>query len=188
MEQPARTKRKYRFYSRFFFGFFKNHRQDQKQFMEYTKSQKQRAIPRLIATGLVLQLFSALVPGEVDLFAAYGLTLTAVIANVTLLTSHYCLPSRRTLISHVTWFMIWLQLLASTLRRQGDTYNELLGWAALLQYLTMATLPFNPPTLLFYSHLSGIAYISTQFLNAALFEISLPPDLLNQVRIKYFFL
>lgn len=179
MEQPK--PKSYHIYAMFFSGLFTT-RRDQKLFLEYTKTQKQRAIPRLIATGLLLQLFTVFVPGEIDFVVAYALTLTAVIANLTLLALHYCVPSKRTFISHITWFVIWAQLLVSALRRLGDSFNELLGWAALLQYLTIATLPFSAPTLLLYTHLSMFAYIFVQYWSATMFDSELPRDLYNQVR------
>lgn len=179
---PSRPQPKtYHFYSWFFPGLFTT-RRDEKLFLEYTQSQKQRAIPRFIITGLFLQFYSALVPGELNFAIAYALTASAIIVNVSLLLLHYCLPSKRIIISHVTWFAIWAQLLVSAGRRVGDAYNELLGWAALLQHLTLATLPFNAPTLIVYSLLSMSAYIFTQYLNACDVEYVQPDDLFDQVR------
>ncbi|KOB76177.1 Adenylate cyclase, partial [Operophtera brumata] len=155
-------------------------RRDEKLFMEYTESQKQRAIPRLLVTGLILQLFTVIVPGELDFVFAYALTSTAVIANLTLLALHYYVRSKRSIISHLAWVVLWAQLLASALRRQGDAYDELLGWAALLQYLTLATLPFRALTLIIYSILSFSAYILVQYFNALMFEGRLPQDFLYQ--------
>lgn len=159
-------------------------RRDEKLFMEYTESQKQRAIPRLLVTGLILQLFTTIVPGELDFVFAYALTATAIVVNLTLLALNYYVKSKRTIISHLAWFVLWVQLLVSALRRQGDAYNELLGWAALLQYLTLATLPFRAFTLIIYSILSMSAYIIVQYLNALMFESRLPQDFLFQVSCK----
>nr|XP_026487706.1 adenylate cyclase type 8 [Vanessa tameamea]XP_026487708.1 adenylate cyclase type 8 [Vanessa tameamea]XP_026487709.1 adenylate cyclase type 8 [Vanessa tameamea] len=149
---------------------------EEKLYLAYTQRQRQRAILRLLAIGVLFQTFAALVPGERDLHFAYALMAVALIVNL-LLTAIYAFISRaRSALNHVAWFVLWMQLLVSASRRLGDSYNELLGWAVVLQYFTLATLPFHFMLLIIYSILSFAAYLAVQYYNASTAESRLADD------------
>lgn len=156
-------------------------KQEEKLYLEYTKHQRQRAIPRFLAVGVLIQAFAALVPGERDWVFAYASMIVALFANCTLAGLYVCFEKARTIVSHFTWLLLWTQLLISASRRLGDSYNELLGWAMILQYFTIATLPFRVVTLTIYSLLSMTAYIFVQYSNACASESKLPDDFTYQV-------
>lgn len=156
-------------------------RQEEKLYLEYTKRQKQRAIPRLLVIGVLIQAFAVLVPGERDLFFAYSSVVIALFTNLTLAALYGCVRRARTIISHLAWFVLWAQILVSASRRLGDSYNELLGWAVVLQYFTLAALPFQCVLLITYTVLSFAAYLFVQYYNALSSESRLPDDFICQV-------
>lgn len=156
-------------------------RQEEKLYLEYTKRQKQRAVPRLLAIGVLIQAFAALVPGERDLFFAYSSVIIALFANLTLAALYGCVRGARTAISHAAWIVLWAQLLVGASRRLGDSYNELLGWAVVLQYFTLAALPFQCFLMIIYSILSFTAFLLIQYYNASSSESRLPEDFVYQV-------
>ncbi|KAM3959069.1 adenylate cyclase 3 [Aphomia sociella] len=155
-------------------------REEEKLYTAYTNRQRQRAIPRLLITGILLQAFAVIVPGERDLFFAYTSVAISLFANLTLATVYACIRSVRPVLNHVAWLVLWIQLLISVSRRLGDSYNELLGWAIVLQYFTLATLPFHYIVLIFYSVISFTAYLLVQYYNASTSESRLAEDFCYQ--------
>lgn len=164
--------------------------EDETLYSAYTQRQRQRAVPRLLATGALLQAFAALVPGERDLGFAYSSVMLAIVTNVILAGIYYFVRHARPVLNHIAWLVLWIQLLVSASRRLGDSYNELLGWAVILQYFTLATLPFHHLLLVIYSTVSFSAYLLVQYYNASTSESRLPDDFCYQVYhfIKYFHL
>lgn len=154
---------------------------EEKLYLAYTQRQRQRAVLRLIATGVLFQAFAALVPGERDLHFAYASVAVALIVNLILAVTYAFIYRARTALNHVTWFVMWIQLLVSVSRRLGDSYNELLGWAVVLQYFTIATLPFHYMILIIYSTLSFIGYLTVQYYNASTAESRFADDFYLQV-------
>ncbi|XP_046961746.1 adenylate cyclase type 3 [Vanessa cardui] len=149
---------------------------EEKLYLAYTQRQRQRAILRLLAIGVLFQTFAALVPGERDLHFAYALMAVALVVNLLLAAIYAFISRARSALNHVAWFVLWMQLLVSASRRLGDSYNELLGWAVVLQYFTLATLPFHFMLLIIYSILSFAAYLAVQYYNASTAESRLADD------------
>lgn len=155
---------------------------DEELYTTYTHRQRQRAVPRLLAVFTIFNFYVFLIPGETKYMV--GLTTAAIgnTVNIILLIIFITLPeSGKTIASHYTWLCVWVLLLFNVSRRVGDTYNELLGWAVVMQYLTIAALPFHYIVIIIYSVLSLVAYLVVQFINAIQSETSLPDDFLYQV-------
>lgn len=155
--------------------------EEEQLYTAYTHRQRQRAVLRLLAIGVLLQIFAIVVPGERDLAFAYTSVAIALLANLTLAAAYACIRPARSALNHIAWLVVWIQLLVSVSRRLGDSYNELLGWAFLLQYFTLATLPFHYLLLILYSILSPIAYLLVQYYNASTAESRLAADFPYQV-------
>lgn len=155
--------------------------EEEKLYSAYTQRQRQRAVPRLLAIGALLQAFAAIVPGERDLSFAYASIAIALVANLILAAVYLFVRSARTLLNHIAWLVLWTQLLVSASRRLGDSYNELLGWAVVLQYFTLATLPLHHVLLILYSAISFCAYLLVQYYNASSSESRLADDFYFQV-------
>ncbi|OWR44922.1 putative Adenylate cyclase type [Danaus plexippus plexippus] len=149
---------------------------DEKLYLAYTQQQRQRAVLRLIITGVLFQVFASLVPGERDLHFAYKSVAISLVLNLILAVIYALFRKARTALNHIAWITLWVQLLVSTSRRLGDSYNELLGWAVVLQYFTLATLPFHYILLILYSTLSLTAYLLIQYYNATTTESRLAGD------------
>ncbi|XP_073941064.1 adenylate cyclase 3 [Choristoneura fumiferana] len=149
---------------------------EEELYTTYTQRQRQRAVPRLLAAGVLLQAYAALVPGERDLGFAYTFLTLALLVNLTLAVVYVCIRPARLALNHVAWIVLWAQLLVSASRRLGDSYNELLGWAVVLQYFTLAALPFHYLLLILYSAISFTAYLLIQYYNAVISESRLPED------------
>lgn len=150
--------------------------EEEKLYSAYTQQQRQKAVPHLLAIGVLLQAFAVVVPGERDMTFAYLSILVASLANLTLGIIYTFIRSARPILNHVAWIVLWMQLLVSGSRRLGDSYNELLGWAVVLQYFTLATLPLHYSVLILYSVVSFSAYLQVQFYNAYSSESRLPDD------------
>ncbi|CAB3249905.1 unnamed protein product [Arctia plantaginis] len=150
--------------------------EEEKLYSAYTQQQRQKAVPHLLTIGVLLQAFAVVVPGERDVAFAYISIILASFANLTLVIVYTFCRSTRPVLNHVVWLVLWIQLLVSGSRRLGDSYNELLGWAVVLQYFTLATLPLHYLILLLYSALSFSAYLQVQFYNAYSSESRLPDD------------
>lgn len=157
--------------------------EEEKLYSAYTQQQRQKAVPHLLAIGVLLQAFAVVVPGERDLGFAYLSIIVALLANLTLGVVYSCIRPARPILNHIAWLVLWMQLLVSGSRRLGDSYNELLGWAVVLQYFTLATLPLHYIVLIVYSALSFSAYLQIQFYNACSSESRLPDDFYLQVGI-----
>lgn len=157
---------------------------EEKLYQAYTEWQRQRAVLRLLGTGLLFQIFAAIIPGESNLYFAYNSVLIGLTINVVLIVIYAIARRARYVLNHIAWLVIWAQLLMSVSRRTGDSYNELLGWAAVLQFFTIATLPFHYVILLLYSLLSLSGYLLVQYYLAITVEKRLPEDFFNQVRKK----
>lgn len=155
---------------------------EEKLYLAYTERQRQRAVLRLLGTGVLFQMFVAIVPGESNLYFAYASVCIGLVINLTLVALYAFLRRARYGLNHVAWFAIWAQLLVSVSRRIGDSYNELLGWAVVFQYFTIATLPFHYAVLLLYSIVSLTAYLLLQYLLALTTENRPPVDFFSQVR------
>lgn len=155
--------------------------EEEKLYSTYTQQQRQKAVPHLLTIGVLLQAFSVVVPGERDMAFAYISIILASFANLTLVIVYTFCRSTRPVLNHVVWLVLWIQLLVSGSRRLGDSYNELLGWAVVLQYFTLATLPLHYLILILYSALSFSAYLQVQFYNAYTSESRLPDDFYLQV-------
>ncbi|XP_075992192.1 adenylate cyclase 3 [Anticarsia gemmatalis] len=149
---------------------------EEKLYSAYTQQQRQKAVPHLLAIGMLLQAFAIVVPGERDLLFAYVSVMVASFANLTLGVVYTYVRAARPILNHVAWLVLWIQLLVSGSRRLGDSYNELLGWAVVLQYFTLATLPLHYLLLILYSTLSFCAYLQVQYYNACSSESRLPAD------------
>lgn len=156
-------------------------REEEKLYSAYTQRQRQRAVPRLLATGALMQAFAVLVPGERDLSFAYASIAVALVANLILASAYVCVRTARSILNHVAWLVLWTQLLVSASRRLGDSYNELLGWAVVLQYFTLATLPLHHVLLILYSSISFCGYLLVQYYNASTSETRLADDFYFQV-------
>ncbi|CAH0603211.1 unnamed protein product [Chrysodeixis includens] len=154
--------------------------EDEILYCAYTHRQRQRAVVRLLAVGVLLQAFAAVVPGERDLAFAYASIAVAMVANIILAAVYVCVRPARTILNHVAWLVLWIQLLVHSSRRLGDAYNELLGWAVVLQYFTLATLPLHHAVLALYSTLSFIAYLLVQTYSAYITEGKITEDILLQ--------
>ncbi|VVC92950.1 unnamed protein product [Leptidea sinapis] len=141
---------------------------DEKLYSAYTQRQREGAILRWISLGILLQIFVALVPGESNLDFAYGSVAIATVVNLSLLISYALVPRVRPVLNHVAWLAVWIQLLVSASRRIGDSYNELLGWALVLQYYTLTTLPLHHVLLILYSVISLLAYLLVQYSNSVI--------------------
>ncbi|XP_053602923.1 adenylate cyclase type 8-like isoform X2 [Plodia interpunctella] len=155
-------------------------REEEKLYSAYTQRQRQRAIPRLLLAGVLLQLFALLVPGERDVLFAYTSVAIALFLNLILASMYICIRTARPALIHIAWLVLWAQLLVSVSRRLGDSYNELLGWAVVLQYFTLAILPFHYLLLILYSILSFSAYLLVQYYNASTSESRLAEDFFYQ--------
>ncbi|XP_021189256.3 adenylate cyclase type 8 [Helicoverpa armigera] len=151
-------------------------REEEKLYSAYTQRQRQRAVPRLLATGALMQAFAVVVPGERDLSFAYASVAIALVANLILASAYVCVRPARRVLNHVAWLVLWTQLLVSASRRLGDSYNELLGWAVVLQYFTLATLPLHHVLLILYSSISFCGYLLVQYYNASTSETRLADD------------
>ncbi|XP_041973384.1 adenylate cyclase type 3 [Aricia agestis] len=149
---------------------------DEKLYLAYSTQQRQRAVLRLLGVGVLLQIFAALVPGERDLLFAYTSVAVGLMVNLLLAVVYALIRRARLALNHIAWVALWAQLLVSASRRLGDSYNELLGWAVVLQYCTLATLPFHCMTLIFYSSVSFVAYLLVQYYNAVTTESKLADD------------
>ncbi|CAH0404758.1 unnamed protein product [Chilo suppressalis] len=154
--------------------------EEEQLYSAYMQRQRQRAVPRLLASGVLLQLFAVLVPGERNLMFAYSSVVISLLVNSTLAIVYVCNKSTRLALNHVAWFVVWGQFLLSVSRRLGDSYNELLGWAFMLQYFTLATMPFNYMLLLLYASISFFGYLAVQYYNASSSESQLPEDFIYQ--------
>ncbi|XP_049865380.1 adenylate cyclase type 8 isoform X2 [Pectinophora gossypiella] len=154
--------------------------EEEQLYSAYTQRQRQRAVPRLLVAGALLQIFAAIVPGERDLRFAYTSVVIGLLTNLILAVLYAFIRPARPVLNHVAWMALWTQLLVSASRRLGDSYNELLGWAVVLQYFTLATLPFHHLLLMFYSTTSFSAYLLVQYYNAATSESRLPDDFVFQ--------
>lgn len=150
--------------------------EEERLYSAYTQRQRQRAIPRLLAIGVLLQAFAVVVPGERDLFFTYASVAIALLTNTTLAVIYACARRIRPVLTHIAWLVLWAQLLVSASRRLGDSYNELLGWAVVLQYFTLATMPFHYMFLAAYSLLSFTSYLVVQYYNASTSESRLADD------------
>lgn len=155
--------------------------EEEKLYTTYTQRQRQRAIPRLLAIGILLQAFAIIVPGERDLFFTYASVATSLLINMTLSIIYAFARRIRPVLTHMVWLVLWGQILMSVSRRLGDSYNELLGWAVVLQYFTFATMPFHYLLLIAYSLLSFTAYLVVQYYNASTSESRLADDFYFQV-------
>ncbi|XP_013181061.1 PREDICTED: adenylate cyclase type 3 [Papilio xuthus] len=153
---------------------------EEKLYLAYTERQRQRAVLRLLATGLLFQIFAAIVPGESNLYFAYTFVGIAFLVNVVLLAMYAFVRRARYVMNHIAWLFIWAQLLISVSRRIGDSYNELLGWAVVVQFFTVAMLPFHYVILLLYSLLSLSGYLFVQYYLAITTENRLPEDFFGQ--------
>ncbi|XP_045542836.1 adenylate cyclase type 3 [Papilio machaon] len=153
---------------------------EEKLYLAYTERQREGAVLRLLAIGLLFQIFAAIVPGESNLYFAYTFVGIALLVNIILVVVYALVRRARYLLNHIAWLVIWAQLLISVSRRIGDSYNELLGWAVVLQYFTVATLPFHYVVLLLYSLLSLSGYILVQYYLAITTEKRLPEDFFSQ--------
>ncbi|CAG4968046.1 unnamed protein product [Colias eurytheme] len=153
---------------------------DEKLYLAYTQRQRQGAVLRWIALGLLLQIFIALVPGESNLEFAYASVVIAILINVSLAIVYALIRRARPALNHIAWFVLWVQLLISASRRVGDSYNELLGWAIVLQYFTLTTLPFHHLLLTVYSTISFSAYLLIQYYNASIWDDRVEGNLLSQ--------
>ncbi|XP_063358545.1 adenylate cyclase type 8 [Cydia amplana] len=149
---------------------------EEELYTAYTQRQRQRAVPRLLAAGVLLQAFAALVPGERDLSFAYTSVALALLLNLALALVYITIRPARLALNHIAWLALWIQLLVSASRRLGDSYNELLGWAVVLQYFTLAALPFHYLLLILYSTISFTAYLLVQYYSAIITENKLPDD------------
>ncbi|KAL0849126.1 hypothetical protein ABMA28_013476 [Loxostege sticticalis] len=150
--------------------------EEEQLYSAYTQRQRQRAVLRLLAIGALLQIFAIIVPGERDLLFAYTSVVISLLVNLILATAYACIRPARSALTHIAWLVVWTQLLISVSRRLGDSYNELLGWAFVIQYFTLATLPFHYLILIVYSILSPIAYLLVQYYNASTAESRLAAD------------
>lgn len=146
----------------------------------YVHGQRQRAVPRLLFAGILLQVFAIIVPGERNLLFAYSSVVIALLVNFTLAAAYLCIKPPPSIINHLTWFAVWGQLLVSVSRRLGDSYNELLGWAFMLQYFTLSTMPFNFSAIIIYGGLGYGGYLAVQYYNASTSENRLPEDFAYQ--------
>lgn len=155
--------------------------EEERLYASYTQRQKERAVPRMLAIGILLQVFAVLVPGERDLSFAYGSVMAGILFNSLLAGVYaFCRPLR-TVLAHVTVVVLWAQLLVGASRRIGDSYNELLGWASIVQYYTAAALPFHPMIQIFYNLVAFVAYIFVQYYNALTCETYVTLDFSYQV-------
>ncbi|XP_028040911.1 adenylate cyclase type 8 isoform X2 [Bombyx mandarina] len=150
--------------------------EEEKLYSAYIQRQRQRAVPRLLAIGVLIQVFAVLVPGERDLSVAYCSVVIALLLNLLVAAAYICIRKARPALTHITWLALWLQLLFSTSRRLGDSYNELLGWAVVVQYFTLATMPFHYLLMVFYSAVSLSTYLLVQYYNALTAESTLADD------------
>ncbi|XP_047516260.1 adenylate cyclase type 3 isoform X1 [Pieris napi] len=153
---------------------------DEKLYLAYTQRQRQGAVLRWISLGILLQIFIALVPGEANLKFAYASVVIGTVLNLSLVIVYAVLPKVRPLLNHIAWLVLWIQLLVSTSRRVGDSYNELLGWAIVLQYFTLTTLPFHHLLLIVYSVISFTAFLLVQSYNATVGEVEVEGDVTIQ--------
>lgn len=156
---------------------------DEKLYLAYTQRQRQGAVLRWILLGMLLQIFVVLVPGETNLKFAYASVVIATLWNMSLALTYAFLPKVRPLLNHVAWLVLWVQLLVSTSRRIGDSYNELLGWALVLQYFTLTSLPFHHLFLIVYSVISFTAYLLVQYYISTVWKDEVEGDLTSQVRM-----
>ncbi|KAL4704044.1 hypothetical protein ACJJTC_001966 [Scirpophaga incertulas] len=150
--------------------------EEEKLYSAYMQRQRQRAVPRLLGTGVLLQAFAIVVPGERNLLFAYCSVAIALLINLTLGVVYISIRSARPALNHIAWLVVWAQLLIGVSRRLGDSYNELLGWAFVLQYFTLATMPFNYLILCLYGVVSFTAYLLIQYYNASTSESRLTED------------
>lgn len=158
--------------------------EEEKLYLEYTQRLRQVAVLRLLATGMLFQLFTALVPGEREIHIAFGSAFIFLAVNSFLSLIYIIFDRARSTLKHVAWFVLWAHLIWSSSRRLGDSYNELLGWAVVLQYFTIATMPLHYMLLIFYSALSFTAYLLVQYYNASTAESRLADDFHLQVNVK----
>lgn len=158
--------------------------EEERLYTSYTKRQKERAVLRMLAIGILLQVFVIFVPGERDLGFAYGSVVIGIVSNTFLAGLYAFYRPVRAILAHVTVVVLWAQVLVGASRRIGDSYNELLGWAVVVQYFTAAALPFHPAIQLFYNLVSFVAYISVQYYNAWTCEKYITLDFSHQVSTR----
>ncbi|XP_063838835.1 adenylate cyclase type 3 [Ostrinia nubilalis] len=155
--------------------------EEEQLYSAYTHRQRQRAVLRLLAIGALLQIFAIIVPGERDLLFAYSSVVISLLINLVLATAYACIRPARSALTHIAWLVVWMQLLISASRRLGDSYNELLGWAFVIQYFTITTMPFHHFILMVYTCLSLTAYLMVQYYNASTAESRFAEDFPNQL-------
>ncbi|XP_072936989.1 adenylate cyclase type 3-like [Epargyreus clarus] len=153
---------------------------DEILYSAYTRRLQQRALLRLLITGIMMQAFTSFVPGERVLDYVFRPLFVEMLLNVVFLLLYFFAPNTRTPCTHIVWFVLWGHLIYSAARRVGDSYNEMLGWAVVFQYLTLATLPFHYILLIVYSVISSVSYILAQYYNAMASEGRLPEDFVSQ--------
>ncbi|XP_037977179.2 adenylate cyclase type 3 [Plutella xylostella] len=139
---------------------------DERLYSMYTSRQRQRAVPRVLACGVLMHVWELLVPGTRDVPGAAASSLLELALVLVLLASHAAVGMGRRLVAHVAWLLLWMQVLSAAVVRAGDSYNEMLGWAVLLQYLTLAALPFHFMVLISYSVITLIGFVLCQYYNA----------------------
>ncbi|CAK1549837.1 unnamed protein product [Leptosia nina] len=154
---------------------------DEKLYLAYTQRQREGAVVRWISLGFLLQLFVIFVPGESDLKFAYSSVVIFTLLNISLSIVYAVVRKARPLLNHTAWLVIWIELLVSASRRVGDSYNELLGWAIVLQYFTLTTLPFHHLLLIAYSMITFTAYLLVQYYNAKVWNFSVEDLSIQQV-------
>lgn len=159
--------------------------EEEKLYIMYTVEQKQRIIPRMLAVAALLQAYSMIVPGERNLYFAYTYLLIAFLLNLILAAMYIWGRCRSLCMMYLTWFFLWLQVFISVGRRQGDSYNELLGWAVILQYFTIATFPLHYIVLISYSLMSATSYVVAQYYSAHFSGDTSPKDFLLEVNTYY---
>lgn len=140
--------------------------EEEKLYEYYTNLQKEGAVPRMLLIGTLLQIFATFVPGDRGLTYSYTSVMVGLVCNCLLSALHSKYRPGRNAFAHITLLALWAQLLVTASRRVGDSYNELLGWAIVIQYFTASALPFHPTTQIFYNAMSLIAYIFVMYYNA----------------------
>ncbi|GBP21449.1 hypothetical protein EVAR_12050_1 [Eumeta japonica] len=101
--------------------------EDERLYEAYTGRQRQRAVPRLLAAGALLQVFAALVPGEARFSAAFGLCACALLADGALAAAHRWASRARPLLAHAAWAVLWAQVACGAARRRGRRLRRTAG-------------------------------------------------------------
>lgn len=149
-------------------------------FVTYSEHQKERAMPWLLLTGLLFNLYIALTPTSLS---SYYCAATGAVVNVIFGLMYRFLPAMRPWLPLLVYLDLWMQFFINAFLRLGDSQNEFLGWAVLYLYLSITSVPLHIVLQILLDLGIVAMYIILQYYNALIIYGStpFPQDFLIQV-------